>query len=1049
MEQPARVGLERVKEWLRLGDLPQAEDEVRRVLQNCPADALAWTIFAEILGARGESARAEDAYLRAISLAPDASVPRMALGVLYEQRGQLGRAVAQYDALLALTPESPHVLNNLGGVLQRTGELKRACELLSKAVALNPGSAPVQVNLAIALSSVGRQPEALEHLNRAVRLDPAYEPAHHARLLTLNYALGPSPEEVAEAHFEYGRVMAQKCRELSPRAMQWPLGRRLRVGLLSADFRRHSVSYFLEPLLENLSREDFCIFGYSVSELQDEVTVRIRELCAVYREAWALSDADLARLIRADEIDLLIDLNGHTAGGRLGVFARRPAPVAITYLGYPNTTGLSPIDFRITDWECDPAGTTEDLHSETLLRLDGGFLCYRPPVATPEAAPCPSTKNGFFTFGSFNALAKVTDYTLSLWQRILAAEPNSRLLLKQNFGASSSTREAFEVRLVAANIPIDRVDLLGAEPDPASHFATYGLMDLALDTFPYHGTTTTCDALYMGVPVVSLAGKTHVSRVGVSLLARVGLSDLVADSADAYVARAIALAHDLERRQSLRRGMRTRMAEGGLTDGPRFAKRFGALLLGAYTARAESQQRAGGTAACEIEAANDQQNASTTAALREPPLPDVDCRWLRLNTGLYLAAPASLDSFEGYVLEEQAGWYEAEAPFVPQLVALGQHALDLGAGVGVYTASMAAAAGPSGSVDACADTPQGVARIAATAARNRLPGISAGLALPRPAVEPALVPCFVRVSPSELPDHAAEELLRLCLHGKPVVMVEMARDPELSRSLMEALQRAGSTPYRMLPGLRMLYPYPWGSADFPLLSNLFAVPHERVDELQQSGLLAKVTDAAPAPPEACLWAYGRTVSTLIDVDLVQSFAAAHAGKQQHRLALLHYASAQRLDASPAQRAASLRSALAFAIASIEEPSNVSRLSTLARIASDWGQRSIAVHAIETALTVHRAGKGSLSEPFLPACARYDTLSAGTRHAEHAISALLEQYERSAAYSTFFTRDDPETLRRLLMLHKLGFQNDEMARRLSLVRRAEPRSMGSAIRTTHA
>ncbi|MFM2416089.1 MAG: hypothetical protein RL385_812 [Pseudomonadota bacterium] len=1042
MGLPESAGVARAKAWLRLGELAQAEDEVRHVLESCPADALAWAMFGEILAARGDSLRAEEAYGRALSLAPETIGPRLCLAVLYEQRGQLSRAIVQYEKLRALVPESPHVLNNLGGALQRTGDLKRACDVLALAVALCPESAPIHVNLAIALSSIGRQPEALEHLTSAVRLDPAYEPAHHARLLALNYACGPSPQEVAEAHLDYGRVMAQKYHELPPRALRDLPGRALRVGFVSADFRRHSVSYFLEPLLEHLSREDFWIYGYSVSAMEDEITVRIRELCAVYREACALPDAQLAELIRADGIDILIDLNGHTAGGRLGVFARRPAPVSITYLGYPNTTGLSQIDFRVTDWECDPAGTTEALHSEALLRLDGGFLCYRAPVATPDVAPCPSARAGHFTFGSFNTLAKVSDHTLSLWQRILTAEPRARLLLKQNFSASSSTREVFEARLVAAGIETDRVEILGAELDVASHFASYSLMDVALDTFPYHGTTTTCDALYMGVPVVTRAGTTHASRVGVSLLTRVGLRELVAESDDAYVAQAIALAHDLERRQALRRGLRARMSEGGLTDGLRFAKSFGALLQRAYATRAEAQRRTGATAAGDSQAETARDFARATALLGEPPLPDAECRWVRLRSGLHMAAPAALECFEGYVLEEQAGWYEAEASFVPQLVPLGQHALDLGAGVGVYTATMASSAGPGGGVYACADAPQNAARISATAARNRLSGVSISLALPRPCEADARPPCFVRVSPSELPKHASTELLQLCLRGRPVVMVEMARDPEQSNGLMETLMRAGSTPYRMLPGLFMLYPHPWGTTDFPLLSNLFAVPHERVEELRQSGLLAQVIERAAPPPDDCLWAFGRTVSTLSSVDLLQSFAAARNGKEQHRLALLHFAAARRLDATPAERAWALRSALAFALASIEEPSNISRLSTLARIAADWGQRSLAVDAIETALTVHRAGKGNLPEPFLPACARYDVVSPGTRHAEHAISALLEQYERCSAYSTFFTRDDPETLRRLLMLHKLGFQNDEMARRLSLVRRQRLHSSGS-------
>jgi predicted O-linked N-acetylglucosamine transferase (SPINDLY family) len=1041
MAKRASASTDRVLALIRRGEEAQAEDAIQKVLQREPNNALAWAINAQLLEGRGETARAEQTYARAIAIDPACLFARSNLGLLYEKRGFVVGALEQYEEAIKLAPNNSRALSNFGGVLCRAGDLRRAQEVLAHAIALAPDNASAHVNLGLTLSPVGLQDEALEHLTKAVRLQADNETAHHARLLTIHYASKPTPEEVAEAHFEYGRMMEKKYPELAP-PTYFDAGRRpLRVGFVSADFRKHSVAYFLEPLLEHLSREDFAVYAYSTFSFEDEHTVRFRELCTVYREVEPLSAADFAQLIRDDEIDILIDLNSHTARGRLDVFAMRPAPVSMTYLGYPNTTGLSRIDFRITDEESDPIGTTEALHSERLLRLEAGFLCYRPPASSPAVAPCPSDANGGPTFGSFNALTKVSEHTLSLWARILAREPDARFVMKQSFLASASAREMFEARLSRAGIPMDRVELLGNVPDQASHLATYGLMDVALDTYPYHGTTTTCESLWMGVPVVSLAGRAHVSRVGCSLLSRVGIQDLVVASDEAYVEKAIEIARDVERRRALRADLRRRMQNGGLVDAARFAAGFGSMLQRAHAIRvaeiAQSAQRSGQSG----RAANDQLGTSSAAQRVGPSLPDADARWLRLSSGIYLAAPATFETFEGYVLEERHGWYESELSFASKLVQNGEHVLDLGAGVGIYAATLAAATGPGGSVTACTDSARDLSRIQAGSQRNRQPQLVASLQLPKPSSSVRKLPSFVRISPSEIPACGLPALEVLCLKGEPVVMVEVARDPEAADAVIGMLTKAGLETYRLVPGLEQLYPFAYGKEDCPLLSNVFAVPASRAKKLHAQGLLSAALMEAEPPSDECLREAAHLVSTLSDVDLASSFAAAQGKAAVYRKALVYYSATRRVGGNPEHRAYALRCALDFALASIEEPTNVSRLSTLARIAGDWGQRAVAVQAAETALAIHRAGKGRIPEPFLPGCARYDSISPGKRHAEHAVAALMEQYELCAAYSTYFTRDDPETLRRLLMLHKLGFQDAEMARRLSLVRQFQKSMVG--------
>jgi predicted O-linked N-acetylglucosamine transferase (SPINDLY family) len=301
-----------------------------------------------------------------------------------------------------------------------------------------------------------------------------------------------------------------------------------------------------------------------------------------------MPDAEAADLIRADEIDVLVDLAGHSNGNRLMVFARKPAPVQVTYLGYPGTTGLSAIDYRITDAFADPPGMTEGHHSEKLIRLAGCAWCYGPDSQNVPSES-PATQSGVVTFGCFNNLAKVNDRTLGLWARILDAVPGSRLLLKSiGFLSMDARRRVRESLCSQSGIGEERLDIRGPEDSHESHLALYREMDIALDTFPYHGTTTTCEALWMGVPVVTLAGRTHVSRVGVSLLTNVGLPELIAESEDDYVRMAVELARDVERLVSYRSNLRDGMLGSQLLDAPSFAREIEGAFRQMWTSWCET-----------------------------------------------------------------------------------------------------------------------------------------------------------------------------------------------------------------------------------------------------------------------------------------------------------------------------------------------------------------------------------------------------------------------------------------------------------------------------
>jgi predicted O-linked N-acetylglucosamine transferase (SPINDLY family) len=1000
-----------------------------------PRDAAGWTRRGQDLEAQGDLTRAIEAYRQAVAHDPAAFTARVNLGVLYERRSLPEQAIAEFEAAVALRPDDAIALRGLGGILRRVGQLERAVALLTRAVTVAPGDAVARANLGLTLSATGRHDEALPQLAEAVRLAPEDANTHHARLLTMHYASQVTPAEVAAAHREFGRMLERRHPALPPVWYGRAEGRRLRLGFVSGDFRRHAVAFFLEPLLAHLARDAFEIHAFSTFALEDEITVRLRAHCDGFHDVAGASAGDIAQRVRRLRIDVLVDLAGHMAHNRLDVFAQQPAPLSLTWLGYPDTTGLTRIDLRITDAESDPPGLTESLHTERLLRLPGGFLCYGAPRPAPEVAPCPSAGGAPIRFGSFNALHKVSDQLLALWSRLLAAAPEAQLVLKNPFLSTESGRAQLRARLAAAGLPLARVELIGQVPDAASHLAVYGRIDVALDTYPYHGTTTTCDALWMGVPVVTLAGPAHVSRVGASLLTRVGLADLIAENEDAYIARALELARDLPRREALRRELRARMETGGLSDGARFARVFGEAMQRAYAERATALEAEGLRVTRDVDASTDDARGAT----RTPgdALPDDDARWLTLTDGLVLAAPATLDTLDGYVLEERRDTYEDERALVRTLLQTGEHALDLGSGTGLYALTLAQAAGLSGAVFACTEQPRDAARLRASAARNGLSTLRVDATFPASTSALGLRPAFVRIAPTELPDVDLDDLVHLCREGAPVVMVEVARAPDIAQAVLAALTGADAASYRLVPGLGLLYPCAYGEEPLPGLTNVFVIPARHREALHARGLLAARIDSSTPPTDLSL-AELRTLTPLRDLDLegaMQGSGSTSAdSRAAYRDALLAFVWSRRPGLSPELRAAALQRALTSAVAALDDPFHLARLSTLARLATDWGRHDLAVEAAEAARAAHGSGQAHLREPFLPACARHDITAPGDRLRALLLSGLLEQEERLGAYSTWFTRDEPETLSRLERLEQLGFQSAELARRLVLVRR---------------
>ena len=380
------------------------------------------------------------------------------------------------------------------------------------------------------------------------------------------------------AHREWDERYGRQAPRPTAYANVRDVGRRLKIGYLSPDFRQHSVAYFIEPLLKAHDRQAVEVFCYAEVMRPDTVTAHLQGLADHWLMTVGLSDDELAERIGTDGIDILVDLAGHTANNRLRVFARKPAPVQVTWLGYPNTTGLEAIDYRLVDAMTDPAGEADAWASETLVRLEGGFHCYSGLKGAPEPGVPPCLSAGTVTFGSFNNPAKVSAATFDAWAKLLCRLPQARLLLKGKPFADAGTRALFLARLGKRGVAAERVELMAWLPDAAAHLAVYHRVDIALDPFPYNGTTTTCEALWMGVPVVTLRGDRHAGRVGASLLSQIGLPDLIANSVEEYVEIAVALASDPARLMDLRRSLRARIAASPLCDGRAFARKIEAAF---------------------------------------------------------------------------------------------------------------------------------------------------------------------------------------------------------------------------------------------------------------------------------------------------------------------------------------------------------------------------------------------------------------------------------------------------------------------------------------
>ena len=555
----------------QIGQHERAVDFIGKAIALNPNRADFHSNIGQVCRALGRLDEALSHYSRALALQPDFTEAHYNLGNALSGLGRLQEAVACFRQALALKPDYAEAHNNLGVALGNDCKFQEAEASFGRALALKPDSSEAYNNLAGTLKDQGKIPEAMECYRRALEINPGNVTAHSNLLMVMSYDPASIPKMIASEHRRWNeahaRVLAPRSRRFANRRDQ---KRQLRVGYVSADFHGHPIGHWMVPLLAHHNHAGFEIHAYSAGVRVDQVTHRLQASADAWRSIAGMSDAAVADMIRTDRIDILVDLSGHTAGHRLLVFARRPAPVQVTYLGALSTTGLSTMDYKLTDRFLSPPRSRE-WFSEKLIRLPGHFACYQPPHDAPPVALPPSAKAGHVTFGSFNNVAKLTPPVVALWAKILCGVPEANLLLKDRTLVDPGQQDRCRALFQAHGIEARRLEFLPATPFPG-HLGEYSRVDIALDPFPYNGCYTSCEALWMGVPVITLAGSMTCGRYGVSLLSTLGLSHLIADTPKDYVKVSVELAKMHKDLAVLRRGLRARMAASSLCDAKAFAQ---------------------------------------------------------------------------------------------------------------------------------------------------------------------------------------------------------------------------------------------------------------------------------------------------------------------------------------------------------------------------------------------------------------------------------------------------------------------------------------------
>jgi protein O-GlcNAc transferase len=560
------------------GDLPKAEGIYQQILQVDPNQPFALHLLGVITHQVGKNDIAVDLINKAITIKPNFAEAHYNLGIVLQALGRIDEAEEHFSRAIVIKPDYFEAHSNLGNVFKELGKIDEAIKSYNNALNIKPDYAEAHNNLGVAFKDLGKLDEAIYKFNKALELEPDLPEAHSNILQTEQYRLGQNSKNLYKIHKDWDKRHAQRFQATWPKHLNTPdIGRILRIGFVSPDLGRHPVGYFLVQFFEKILKTEIetVIYSNRLIHNLDDLSDRVKAASSFWRDVNGIPDDKLAKIILGDKIDILFDLTGHFSENRLLLFARKPAPIQVSWAGYVGTTGLSAMDYLLSDIHSTPLDE-EKYYSEQIIRM-AAWICYEPPAYAPEVGPSPFKKNGHMTFSSFCNPAKINEEVISVWAIIMNKIEGSCLIIKYKGIDSAANIKRLRTKFEAQGIDKSRLTLEGK----SSHvdlLARYNDVDITLDTFPYSGGLTTFESLWMGVPVISVPGKTFASRHSLSHLSTIGLPELVAKDKDDYVRLTVELAKDAERMVELRVGLRSRMANSPICDGDKFSRNFTTLM---------------------------------------------------------------------------------------------------------------------------------------------------------------------------------------------------------------------------------------------------------------------------------------------------------------------------------------------------------------------------------------------------------------------------------------------------------------------------------------
>ncbi len=597
--------------------LKEAVGVLRKAVKFAPQYSKAWYTLGSVYTQQKQLDAAQTAVQKALKLAPNNAEALTAMGNCYREKRQFERAIEYYQKALRIHPEFAEAYKHLAAAQARAEQYADALKSYQKALELKP-----QAEFACAVGvlfseKLYQKTAAREYFKLALELDDSYTDAYngmaaidvlrgqieqalahyqraktldadnHVAWLNIGFILNYTVEERLTVWQESQKLRTQYPSSSFPATkarQQCSDKQRLRIGYLSHDFRDHSVAYFMQGIVAQHDQQHFEIFVYYRKQTEDSMSQYLRSLVEHWHHCSDWTHEQCVKQMRKDKLNILLDLGGLTHADLVTIFTQKPAPLQMAYLGYPGTTGLDCMDYRLVDEHTEPPAYAQAYSSERLLYFPHSYFCYQPPESMQHLAiaPPPMLRNGFITFGSFNNAAKISEPTIAAWSAILQQVTDSRLLLKTKIFDDSATQMLFQAHFARHGIAAERLIFQGVIVEKTEHFSFYQEIDIALDTYPYNGATTTCEALWMGVPVVSRCGQTHPSRMGLSILSTIGLADLVSDTADGFIRNALDLAHDPTRLQALRLQIRAQMQASPLMQAEAFTRHLEALYQQAW-----------------------------------------------------------------------------------------------------------------------------------------------------------------------------------------------------------------------------------------------------------------------------------------------------------------------------------------------------------------------------------------------------------------------------------------------------------------------------------